>query len=222
VEEVVEEQEEASEDAQDNSLFRLRGNRTARKAWIRTGLVEEVTDTLWCAAGYTYSQQIAEEANRAKGECTFEEMVPERYWQHAAVLSETESERLSTTIRTKVYPMLLNEQEELNRFIEENLRKGYIQPSKSPLASPVFFIKKKDGKLCFVQDYCKLNTITVKNHYPLPLVSDIVNRLQGARYFTKFDVRWGYNNIRIKKGDEWKAAFVTNKGLFEPLVMFFG
>ena len=118
--------------------------------------------------------------------------------------------------------MSAHEQEELQRFLEENLAKGYIRPSKSPLSSPVFFIKKKDGKLRFVQDYRRLNEITIKNRYPLPIVSDIVSRLKGARYFTKFDVRWGYNNVRIKEGDEWKAAFSTNQGLFEPLVMFFG
>jgi len=64
--------------------------------------------------------------------------------------------------------------------------------------------------------------MTVKNKYPLPLISELVSQLCGARYFTKLDVRWGFNNIRIKPGDEWKAAFWTNRGLFEPLVMFFG
>jgi hypothetical protein len=73
-----------------------------------------------------------------------------------------------------------------------------------------------------VQDYRALNAKTVKNAYPLPLISDLINRLRGARYFTKLDVRWGYNNVWIKEGDEWKAAFRTNRGLFEPLVMFFG
>src|SRR6187551_2319958 len=114
-------------------------------------------------------------------------------------------------MKTKVYPLSINEQEELDNFLEENQRKGYIRPSKSPLASPVFFVKKKDGKLRFVQDYRKLNEYTIKNCYPLPLVTDIVNRLQGAKYFTKFDVRWGYNNVQIKEGDEWKAAFATNR-----------
>jgi hypothetical protein len=90
------------------------------------------------------------------------------------------------------------------------------------MASPFFFVKKKDGRLRPVQDYRKLNLVTVKNAYPLPLISDLINQLRGARYFTKLDVRWGYNNVRIKKGDEWKAAFRTNRGLFEPLVMFFG
>ena len=118
--------------------------------------------------------------------------------------------------------MPINEQEALNQFLDENLAKGYIVPSKSPMASPVFFVKKKDGKLRLIQDYRKLNDITVKNHYPLPLASDIINKLKGAKIFTKFDVRWGYHNVRIKEGDEWKAAFVTNRGLFEPRVMFFG
>jgi len=86
----------------------------------------------------------------------------------------------------------------------------------------VFFIKKKDGSLQLVQDYHALNTVTVKNRYPLPLISELISQLHGARYFTKLDVRWGFNNIRIKPGDEWKAAFRTNRGLFEPLVMFFG
>jgi hypothetical protein len=64
--------------------------------------------------------------------------------------------------------------------------------------------------------------MTVKNKYPLPLISDLINQLHGAKYFTKLDVHWGYNNIQIKEGDEWKAAFRTNHGLFELLVMFFG
>ena len=71
--------------------------------------------------------------------------------------------------------MLVNKQGELDKFIEENLWKGYIVPSKSPLVSPIFFVKKKDGKLCMVQDYRKLNNITIKNCYPLPLALDIIN-----------------------------------------------
>ena len=90
------------------------------------------------------------------------------------------------------------------------------------MACPVFFIKKKDGSLRLVQDYHALNAMTVKNKYPLPLISELIEKLRGARYFTKLDVRWGFQNVRMKKGDEWKAAFRTNRGLFEPLVMFFG
>src|SRR6266702_1907045 len=90
------------------------------------------------------------------------------------------------------------------------------------MASPVFFIKKKDGGLRLVQDYRMLNAMTVKNKYPLPLIPELIAKLGGAKYFTKLDVRWGFNNVRMKEGDEWKAAFRTNRGLFEPLVMFFG
>jgi hypothetical protein len=81
---------------------------------------------------------------------------------------------------------------------------------------------KKDGKLCPVQDYCALNNITIKNAAPIPLIPDLIDKLRGACYFTKLDVRWGYNNIRIWEGDEYKAAFKTALGLFEPLVMTFG
>jgi hypothetical protein len=90
------------------------------------------------------------------------------------------------------------------------------------MASPVFFVKKKNGELRLIQDYWKLNNITIKNCYPLLLAADIINRLQNAKIFTKFDVHWGYHNVCIRRGDEWKAAFVTNQGLFEPKVMFFG
>ena len=62
----------------------------------------------------------------------------------------------------------------------------------------------------------------MKNKYPLPLISELINKLEGARYFTKLDVHWGFNNVWMKEGDKWKAAFWTNRGLYEPLVMFFG
>jgi hypothetical protein len=82
--------------------------------------------------------------------------------------------------------------------------------------------QEESGKLRFVQDYRALNAITRKNHYPLPLINDLIHRLKDAHYFTKLDIRWGYNNVRIREGDKWKAAFRTNGGLFEPLVMYFG
>jgi len=138
-------------------------------------------------------------------------------WDHAIELVPRAEPKSS-----KVYPLSPLEQAELDTFLEENLRTGRIRPLKSSIAAPVFFIKKKDSSLRLVQDYCALNAITVKNRYPLPLISELVSQLCGARYFTKLDVHWGFNNVRIKPGDEWKAAFRTNRGLFEPLVMFFG
>ncbi|KAJ8507306.1 hypothetical protein ONZ45_g10310 [Pleurotus djamor] len=148
---------------------------------------------------------------------SFDELPERRPWDHAIELVKEYK-----PFTTKCYPLSPVEQQELDAFIEENLSTGRIRPSKSPIASPVFFIKKKDGSLRLVQDYRKLNALTVKNRYPLPLISELVDKLKGARYFSKLDVRWGYNNVRIKEGDEWKAAFRTSRGLFEPLVMFFG
>ena len=145
-------------------------------------------------------------------------ILPEHHkWDHAIELTPGAEPKSS-----KVYPLFLLEQAELDTFLEENLRTGQIRPSKSPMAAPVFFIKKKDGSLRLVQDYRALNTITVKNKYPLPLISELVSQLHGAKYFTKLDVHWSFNNVHIKPGDEWKAAFCTNRDLFEPLIMFFG
>ena len=80
-------------------------------------------------------------------------------------------------------------QAELDKFLTEHIAKGYLVPSQLPMALPVFFIKKKDGKLRLVQDYHRLNKITIKNRYPHPLAADIINRLMKAQYFTKFDIR---------------------------------
>ncbi|ESK83654.1 reverse transcriptase-rnase h-integrase [Moniliophthora roreri MCA 2997] len=91
------------------------------------------------------------------------------------------------------------------------------------MASPFFFVgKKKKGKLRPTQDYRRLNHRTVKNAYPLPLILDLIDKLKDATIFSKLDLRNGYNNVQIKDGDQWKAAFKTNWGLFEPTVMFFG
>jgi len=134
------------------------------------------------------------------------DILPEhRQWDHAIKLIPGSEPKSS-----KVYPLSPVEQKELDVFLEENLRTGRIRLSKSPMAAPVFFIKKKDGSLRLVQDYRALNSMTVKNKYPLPLISQLVSQLCRARYFTKLDVRWGFNNVHIKPGDEWKTAFRTN------------
>ena len=99
--------------------------------------------------------------------------------------------------------------EQVRTFVDKELKKGYIRPSKSPQTAPVFFIPKKDGKKRLVMDYRYLNEGTIKNAYPLPLISTLIDRLKGADLFTALDLRWGYNNVRIKEGDEWKGAFVT-------------
>jgi len=135
----------------------------------------------------------------------FDILLEHRQWDHAIELIPGLEPKLS-----KVYPLSPVEQKELDSFLEENLRTGRICLSKSPMAAPVFFIKKKDGSLQLVQDYRVLNSMTVKNKYPLPLISELVSQLCRARYFTKLDVRWGFNNVCIKPRDEWKVAFRTN------------
>jgi len=166
------------------------------------------------------------------------EKIPPKYQKHAKVFLESVAQRFPesriwdhaielkpgapSSLPGKIYSLTITEQEELQKFIKEHTAKGYIRPSKSPYAAPFFFIKKKDGKLRPVQDYQRLNQWTIRNTYPLPLIPQLINKARNQALFTKFDIHWGYNNVRIKKGDEWKAAFITNEGLYEPIVMFFG
>ena len=107
-------------------------------------------------------------------------------------------------------------------FIKEHLKTGRIVPSKSTQASPFFFVPKKDGTLRPCQDYHYLNSHTIRNAYPLPLIPELINDMKESTLFTKFDIHWGYNNIHIREEDQWKAAFITHMGLFEPTIMFFG
>ena len=138
-------------------------------------------------------------------------------WDHAIDLKPDFVPR-----KAKNIPLSLQEQKEVEEFLNNQLSKGYIRESKSPQTSAVFFIPKKDMKKQMVQDYRHLNSGTVRNNYLLPLISELVDKVGKAKYFTKFDLRWGYNNVWIKEGDEWKAAFTTHRGVFELLVMYFG
>ena len=177
----------------------------------------------------TITMELAAEENWKKEEKTDEELVPQEYHGYLDVFSKEKAawfpESRSGDHKIKIkegfepksfknYNLTPAEQLELDKFLKENLEKGYIRPSQSPMASPFFFISKKDGKLQPCQDYCYLNNWTIKNSYPLPLISDILDKLKGAKYCTKLDVWWEYNNIRICKGDEWKAAFKTNSHVF--------
>jgi hypothetical protein len=124
--------------------------------------------------------------------------------------------------KTSVYRLTPPEKIALKDYIKDGLKRGTLHRSEALNACSFFFIDKKDGKLRPVQDYQLLNAITRKNVAPIPLIPELINKLLGARFFTKLDVRWGYNNIRIHEGDEWKTAFKTPMGLYESLVMNFG
>lgn len=184
----------------------------------------------------TAASRLAQAAH-VKDERPIQELVPKEYHDYLSIFDEQKSQRLppsrpydhaihlkSTFVpkNFKPYSLSLSQQQKLDEFINDNLKHGYIRPSQSPMASPFFFVSKKDGALHPCQDYRYLNNGTVKNAYPLPLIQDLLDKLHGSQFFTKLDIRWGYNNIRIKDGDQWKAAFTTPRGLFEPTVMFFG
>ncbi len=167
-----------------------------------------------------------------------ETSLPKEYTKHDKVFSEEKSQRLPkhtiwdhaiellpgapTTMPGRLLPLNQKEIEEVHKFVQEHLARGTIRESWSPYTANFFFVKKKDGKLHLVQDYRPINKWTMKNRNVSPLIPQVIDRLRGCTLFTKVDVRWGYNNIRIKEGDEWKAAFLTPEGLFEPTVMFFG
>jgi transposase InsO family protein len=199
--------------------------------------IKEELDSIWLNAKMTISNELHIKHDAKKKDLPLSEQIPSAYHDYLNVFDEQKAGRFPESRiwdhkiemkpdfvpkSFKTYNLTPAEQLELDNFLKENLEKGYIRPSQSPMASPFFFVNKKDGKLRPCQDYRYLNDWTIKNAYPLPLISEIMDKLKGAKVFTKFDVRWGYNNIRIKEGDEWKAAFKTNKGLFEPTVMFFG
>ena len=114
------------------------------------------------------------------------------------------------------------ELEELRKYLEENLGKGWIRRSKSPVLAPIVFAKKKDGSIRVCVDYCNLNKVTIKNHYFLPLILELTDRLVGSTIFTKLDIRQAYHRVHIVVGHEYKMAFKPRYGLFEYLVMPFG
>jgi len=122
----------------------------------------------------------------------------------------------------RIYNLSEVELRTLKAYIETNLANGFIQRSSSSAAAPILFARKKDGGLRLCVDYRALNSGTIKNRYPLPLISEMLDRLRGARIFTKLDLRNGYHLIRIKEGDEYKTAFRTRYGQFEYRVMPFG
>ncbi|KAG1927350.1 hypothetical protein F2P79_024334 [Pimephales promelas] len=124
--------------------------------------------------------------------------------------------------RGRLYSLSAPERKALENYLSESLNAGLIVPSSSPAGAGFFFVKKKDGSLRPCIDYRGLNEITVKNRYPLPLMSLAFDILQGAKIFSKLDLRNAYHLVRIREGDEWKTAFNTPLGHFEYRVLPFG
>ena len=145
-----------------------------------------------------------EEEEAAKSEVEAKKLVPEKFHEWIKVFGKKQSKRMPMwkvwdhaidvkegfiPRKGKVYPLSRNEREEVREFVKEQLRKGYIRPSKSPQLAPVFFVGKNDGKKRMVQDYRYLNEWMIKNNYPLPLISDVLENIGTKKVFMKMDLR---------------------------------
>ena len=142
---------------------------------------------------------------------------PSRYVNHAIPLTEGAKPPFG-----RMYSMSHAELKEVRKWIDENLSKSFIRASYYSAASPLLFVKKKDGFLYLCVDYRALNDITMKDCTLLPRIEETLKQIQGCKYFTRLNLRACFNQIRIKEGDKWKTAFQTRYGLFEFLVMLFG
>ena len=125
-------------------------------------------------------------------------------------------------IAKRPYRIPPQELEELKKQIRELQAQGFIRPSSSPWGAPVLFVEKKDGTLRMCVDYRSLNEVTIKNKYPLPMINDLFDQLEGATVFSKIDLRSGYHQLKIREQDIPKTAFTTRYGLYEYTVMSFG
>ena len=131
------------------------------------------------------------------GKIESEKMLTRKIWDYTIDLKEVLKSR-----KGRIYLLSKNEREEVQNFVKDQLRKGYIRPLKSPQISPVFFISKKDRRKRIVMDYCNLNDQIIKNNYPLPLITDLIDNIKSKWIFTKIDLWQGFNNVRIKEEDK--------------------
>jgi hypothetical protein len=195
--------------------------------------IKEAKLKVWINVKSGIAMELAIKENEKKADFPVEKLIPEDLHNFLDVFDDNKANRFPESnmwdhkidMKEGFEPRITiwhqrNKKNWTNSWMKE---KGmYIRPSQLPQASPFLFVKKKDGRLWPCQDYRYLNDWTIKNAYLLPLISEIMDKLKGAKYFSKFDVWWGYNNVRIRSGDEWKATFKTNQGLYESTVMFFG
>lgn len=136
---------------------------------------------------------------------------PERGTEHIIELEEGVKLVITTLYR---YPK--KQKDEIEKAIKDLLDMGYIRPSKSPFASVVVLVKKKDGTMRMCMDYRALNQKTIKNQYPIPRIDEFIDELHGVVYFSKIDLRSGYHQIRMRESDIEKTPSDATLGIFHP------
>jgi hypothetical protein len=134
---------------------------------------------------------------------------PRRAWDHAISLEST-----AQPVNSRPYRYSPLQKDKIERQVAEMIKAGLVTPSMSPFASPVLLVKKKDGTSRFCVDYRKLNTMTIKNKFPLPIVNELLDELAGTKFFSKLDLRASYHQIRMRSEDEGKTPFKTHHGHF--------
>ena len=142
---------------------------------------------------------------------------PHREFDHAISLLPN-----SVPVNSRPYRYSPLQKDEIERQVAEMIQAGIVKPSMSPYASPVLLVKKKDGMWRFCVDYRRLNSVTVKSKFPLPVVDELLDELAGAKWFSKLDLRSSYHQIRMVESDEEKTAFKTHQGQYQFRVMPFG
>lgn len=199
--------------------------------WNNSAVGLAATATSWSTSARLAAR------NKTKASKSIDELVPRCYHRFLKMFQKSASQGLPPRRRyyfrvdlipgaqpqaSRIIPLSPAENEALDTLINDGLAQGTIRRTTSPWAAPVLFAGKKDGNLrpCF--DYRKLNALTVKNKYPLPLTMELVDSLLNADTFTKLDLRNAYGNLRVAEGDEDKLAFVCRAGQFAPLTMPFG
>lgn len=123
---------------------------------------------------------------------------------------------------TPLYSMSPHKLQKVKQYLQENLAKGFIQPTSTNYSSPILFVEKKDGGLRFCVDYRGLNRVTKKNDYPIPLISEIMDRIAGKKYFSRFDIVAAFNNLQMHPDSAKWTAFKTPYVMFQYNVMPFG
>ena len=144
---------------------------------------------------------------------------PHRPYDHKLEFTQEGYQNLP---KSRLYPISGYKLQKVKEYLEEHLKKGFIVPSQAPFASPVLFAAKPDGGLRFCVDYRKLNVITKRNRYPIPLIDKVLGRVQGYKYLTRLDIITAFNKLRIYPESEDFTTFITSLGVYKYRVLLFG